>query len=236
MKKPNSHSSGFTVVELLMALAISGIVFIVIYAFFIAQSQTYTLHSQDIELQQNLRVNMQRIERELRQAGYNPGGLAAEAAESDGRDNNCNGTTDEGDDTSTLLVKESEVISFQTALPSEVSFAIDSNGDGLACGDQERISYTLNGSSLERNGQSRMENVEALDFVYLDKHGAPVTAIEDIRSVQVSIVGRIKSEKPDYTNTHSYLNLRGSEILAPQNDGYRRRMLSTEVFCRNLID
>lgn len=236
MSTSKKHNSGFTIVELLMALAISGVVFAVIYAFFISQSQTYTFHSQDVELQQNLRVNMQRIERELRQAGYNPGGLNENTAESDGRDNNCNGTTDEGDDTSTLFVKESEVIGFLTAQPQAVIFAIDSNGDGLACGDQERVSYTLNGSSLERNGQPRMGNVEALDFIYLDKNGVPATAIEAIRSVQVSIIGRIKSEDPDYTNTRSYVNLQGTEILAPQNDGYRRRMLTTEVFCRNLAD
>lgn len=236
MSRSNNRIRGFTLIELLIALAISSIVFATICAFFITQSQTYTFHRQDVELQQNLRVNMQRIERELRQAGYNPGGLDEETAGSDGRDNDCNGSTDESDDTTTLFVKESEVIGFLTALPSEVSFAIDINGDGLACGDQELVKYALNGSSLERNGQPRMENVEALNFTYLDENGVPVSAIEAIRSVQISIVGRVKSEVPDYTNTRSYVNLRSNEILAPQNDGYRRRMLSTEIFCRNLAD
>jgi hypothetical protein len=37
-----------------------------------------------------------------------------------------------------------------------------------------------------------------------------------------------------YTNDQAYENIQGDEILAAQNDSFRRLGLTTTVFCRNL--
>ena len=229
-------SQGFSLVELLVALAIAGLTFSAIYSLFFTQSKGYTTQSQVVDLQRSLRAGSSAMARDLRSAAYNPGGLTGAAASSDGIDNDCDGTTDEADNVATLLVDESEVIGFQVALANTVTFALDANGDGTACGNQERITYALNGTELVRNGLPKSANIEVLNFVYLDEEGAVATSIDDIRAVQIAIVGRTKNEDPAYTNSNAYVNLQGDEILAAQNDGFRRRLLTSQVYCRNLYD
>ena len=236
MDNTKNRSQGFTLVELMVALVIAGIALSAIYALFISQSKTYTIQQQIVELQQGLRVSMLLMEREIRQTGYNPGGLTEAAAGSDGIDNNCDGTTDEADNIGTLLVDESEAIGFQVALVNRVSFSMDKNGDGTTCGEKESITYALNGTTLERNGTPRFANIEVLNFVYLDESAAVATSIGTIRSVQIAVIGRTNDEDPSYNNMKSYVNLQGVEILAAQNDGFRRRLLTSQVDCRNLID
>ncbi|MBW2689818.1 MAG: prepilin-type N-terminal cleavage/methylation domain-containing protein, partial [Deltaproteobacteria bacterium] len=143
MDNAKNRSRGFTLVELMVALVIAGIALSAIYALFISQSKAYTLQKQVVELQQGLRVSMLLMERELRQTGYNPGGLTEAAAGSDGIDNNCDGSTDEADNIGTLLVDESEAIGFQVALANRVSINMDKNGDGTTCGEKESITYAL---------------------------------------------------------------------------------------------
>ena len=229
-------SQGFTLIEVLVAAAIAGIVLSAIYAIFISQSKTYSAQDQLVALQQSLRHSMQFMERDLRQAGYNPGGLTVAIAEADGIDNDCDGTIDEADNTATLLVNESESIGVLQAQGSSVAFSHDENGDGKACGGKESISYVLNGTTLKRNGKPLSENIDVLNFVYLAADGGLATSIEEIRSVQIAIVGRTNHKDPSYNNTKSYANLQGSEILPSQNDSYRRRLLTSQVHIRNLND
>lgn len=229
-----SFSQGFALVEMLVALAISGIVLSSIYAVFTSQSRSYDIQTQIVDLQQSLRSSMRTMEWDLRQTGYNPGDLTEGRASTDGIDNNCNGTTDEVDNTTTLLVDESEAIAFKVALPNKLTISQDLDGDGVVCADKERVTYELNGTTLEKNTRPLSENIEVLNFVYLDEDAHVVTSIGEVRSVQITLVGRTKFQDREYRNNQSYFNLQGNEILSAQNDGYRRRVLTSQVYSRNL--
>ena len=61
---------GFTLVELLVAMAISGIVVAAVYTAFVTQQKSYTIQDQVAEAQQNARVGLDLIAREVRMAGY----------------------------------------------------------------------------------------------------------------------------------------------------------------------
>jgi prepilin-type N-terminal cleavage/methylation domain-containing protein len=61
---------GMTLVELLVAMAISGIVVAAVYTAFITQQKSYTVQDQVAETQQNARVGLDLIAREVRMAGY----------------------------------------------------------------------------------------------------------------------------------------------------------------------
>jgi len=61
---------GMTLVELLVAMAISGIVVAAVYTAFITQQKSYTVQDQIAEAQQNSRVGLDLIAREVRMAGY----------------------------------------------------------------------------------------------------------------------------------------------------------------------
>ncbi len=121
-----------------------------------------------------------------------------------------------------------------TAAANDIRFTMNLNSDGDLADAGEDIRYTLNGTDLERNGEVVIGGVEVLDFVYLDAGGTATTTPAAVRSVQLAIVARSTNEDYAYTNTESYRNMQGTVILGPQNDNYRRRVLSTHILCRNL--
>lgn len=66
-------NTGVTLIELLIALVISAILIAAIYRTFIGQQKTYIVQEQVVDMQQNARVAINRMMREIRMAGF--GGL-----------------------------------------------------------------------------------------------------------------------------------------------------------------
>ena len=61
---------GLTLIELLIALAISAILIAAIYRTFIGQQKSYTVQEQVSDMQQNVRVAINKMMREIRMAGF----------------------------------------------------------------------------------------------------------------------------------------------------------------------
>lgn len=61
---------GVTLIELLIALVISGILISALYRVFISQQKIYTVQDQVVDIQQNLRIAVDQMTREIRMAGY----------------------------------------------------------------------------------------------------------------------------------------------------------------------
>jgi prepilin-type N-terminal cleavage/methylation domain-containing protein len=61
---------GLTLIELLVAMAISAILIAAIYRTFIGQHKTYMVQEQVVDMQQNVRVAINRMMREIRMAGF----------------------------------------------------------------------------------------------------------------------------------------------------------------------
>jgi hypothetical protein len=98
--------------------------------------------------------------------------------------------------------------------------------------------YNSNAAAPADAWEPVIDNVNALNFVYLDSSGN-VLATNDpsqIRAIQVSLL--IRTDKVDrrYTNaTINYLNKQGVDICpACQNDHFRRRLITSTVHMRNL--
>jgi len=64
------NREGITLIELLVALAISAIVLAGIYQLFISQTKTYAKQDQVVEVQQSVRSAMEILLRDLRMAGF----------------------------------------------------------------------------------------------------------------------------------------------------------------------
>ena len=227
---------GFTLVELLVAMAVSGIVMSGVYTVYYSQQKSYMAQEQVVGMQQNLRAAMFYMVRETRRAGCDPTqdanagiqDIGWDADENrytsirftldihDGVDNDGDGVVDESDEEGNVdgdIIHTDEDITYSLA---------DNDGDGDI--------------DLERNGDLIAENIDALDFVYLDDASPPnVTAnIDEIRSVQITLVARTGRAAPGYTDTKSYKNQQETVILAAQNDNFRRRRSTTSIRCRNL--
>ncbi len=65
-------NSGFTIIEMLIAMAVSALVVAAIYVLFVSQQRHYMAQSQVVEMQQNLRSGTGMMESDLRMVGYSP--------------------------------------------------------------------------------------------------------------------------------------------------------------------
>ena len=225
--KHKEFSEGFTLIEILISIAIAGIVMGGIYSTYYSQQKAYVAQDQVAMMQQNLRAAMYYMEREIRMAGYDPTGGAGSRIEDMGWDAGANRYTS---------------INITMDLT-------DNAGTGDADGDtddsNEDITYSLYDSGgdgdmdLGRkvgagNNQPVAENIDALDFVYLDESGNLTATASEVKSVQISLVARTGLGDKGYVNRSSYQNQSGTEILAAQDDTFRRKLLTAEVRCRNL--
>lgn len=70
MTTPQLDHKGFTLIEILISLAITTIVMAGIFSTFNAQSKSFSAQQQVTEMQQNARAAMDMMTREIRMAGY----------------------------------------------------------------------------------------------------------------------------------------------------------------------
>ncbi|HCY88581.1 MAG TPA: hypothetical protein DHV36_25825, partial [Desulfobacteraceae bacterium] len=80
-------NQGFTLIELMVTLAVASIFLLAVIQLFISTNQVNTIQEQLAGTQQNIRVSMELISRDIRMAGLDPTGGAGNA-----------GFYDDGDD------------------------------------------------------------------------------------------------------------------------------------------
>jgi type IV pilus assembly protein PilW len=216
------NKRGYTIVELLVGIAISGVFLTAIYSAYFSQQRSTLAQEQVSSMQRNLRSAMYFMEKEIRMAGCDPTGKAGARIET-AQNNGIRFTSDMTDDTGTG----------------------DPDGD---VGDlNEDIAYSLSGDDLVRNGSRIAENIDAINFVYLDGDGTRLDddtngnviyddSMAQIRSIQVTVVARTGKEDPKYTDSAAYKNKIGETIFTPAGDDvhFRRKVLKTSITCRNL--
>jgi len=145
-------TNGFTLVELLVAMAVSSIVASSIFMAYKAQQISYVNQEQVAVMQQNLRAAMYFMERELRMAGFDETGSAGAGiqtagpnsirfamdttgGESDGIDNDEDGIVDEDSDG---IDNDGDGFTDETDERDEFRF-----GDGVLDDINEDITYSL---------------------------------------------------------------------------------------------
>ena len=220
-----TNDRGFTLVELMIAMAVGLIVLGAVYALFTVQSKHLATQEQLAELHQNARAAMDIMVREISMAGYNQTTNPA-AIPSVPR---CTGTT---------TASNAPCAGITNAAADAIGFVadIDGNGDTTAGGGGnpgENIVYDRyhSGTSPEgvyslgrtSNG-SKQPVIEYLDLLSFSYHEASdnVTAnLANIRRVKITIVIRTAKVDPNYTD-------------ATYGDHYRRYTLSSFAYPRNL--
>jgi len=208
------NKRGYTILELLVAMAISGIFMGTIYSAYISQQRSTLGHEQVSAMQRNLRSAMYYMEKEIRMAGCDPTG------------------------------RTNAVIIQANANLTEITGDIDADG---TIGTDEHITYSILNNNLVRNGTIIGENIDALNFVYLDGASPPnalnpgqtdvsVLSIPDIQSIQVTVVARTGKEDLHYVDSTTYTNKLGETIFTPTGSDvhFRRKLLKTNIKCRNL--
>jgi len=211
-----ADEKGFTLVELLIAMALLGVAMTAIYSSFFSQQKSYVVQAQVAAMQQNLRAAMHYMTSDIRMAGYdkeNAGNFGLVSTMSGG--GACNKTN--------------------------IAFTIDADEDGNLDNltDTEMIAYRLNGTNLQRYGaasgwQDIARHIDALDFIYLGADKMPTADLTAVRFIEISVVAQAASGDRDYVNTTLYYNRRDQLLLSAPNDNLRRRRLVSFLKCRNL--
>jgi type IV pilus assembly protein PilW len=224
------RQSGFTLMEMMVSMAIASLIISATYQAFSAQQKSYTTQSYITEMQQNLRSGMYVMTKDIRSAGYNPSGNATVGFVTSFADPNHNFD-----------------INYATA-NNIIALTTDTDGDGvIAANNTEQIAYRFNATNRTLESfrstnvapggvwEAVVDNVEAVNFVYLKGDGTSATLARDIRSVQIALLVRARQPEPKFLNTETYKNKQGNIICATcTGDHYRRRLLTTTVQARNL--
>jgi type IV pilus assembly protein PilW len=256
------NEKGFTLVELMVAVFLTGLAVIGIYRGYTSFSQSADTQEQIIEMQQNLRIGMYMIEKDIRRAG-----MEEEEDEFAGFENaeessvrfNMDLWGDDG--------ASAENFATLDALDGTTDGVIeDLTGDGDVADEDERLTYKLednDGDGLldlvvtdENDAVDRIiiTGVDALNIVYLDEDegdtldpdatpddpatgrlpgGLAAGDLDDIYSVQIAMVVRTTNEDYRYTNNEEYRNLQGDVIYQAPGDNFRRRMIVKQIKIRN---
>jgi len=224
---------GFTLVELMIAVAISGIALTAIYQMFIGQRKTYSLQNEIVQMQQNVRACEHMMVREIRMAGYEVPDIYVKV--------------DVPGESFSDGVKDA----FEEATSQSIAFTSDVDGDGK----METIRYSLKNNSLVRErwrwdtpkgnwkrsggARSMSENIEGLNFnywiladndgdSYVDEEGEHLFTNQpgkegrkNIRIVRLTLTA--KSTRPDPNYVHPV-----------HGDHFRRITLSSSIKPRNM--
>ncbi len=215
-------NKGFTLVEILVAMAIASVVMAGIYSAYSSQQRSYIVQEQVAGMQQSLRAAMDLMERELRMVGFDPYGNSEAGIITAGGDN----------------------ITF-TFVADDDSYNNDGDGDTDESGELKTIGYSLYDSGgdgdadLGRkvgagNNRPVAENIDTLNFIYLREDGTQTTDVSEIRSIQITMIARSSRIDRRYTDTDVYMNQQTTVIFGPKNDNFRRKLLTAQVCCRNL--
>ena len=210
------NDNGFTLLELMVTMAIASIVMAAIVATHNSQTRSHLTQQATVDMHQNARAAMHVMKSEIQMAGYDPAATANAA----------------------VLIATANNFRFQ--FDADGNGAIGGNEDvRYALNGPNLGRETGGGGGL----QPVAENIDALEFIYFDEtmtRFVPAAGsqadLDRVRVVQVTIVARAEDPGMAYKvlNNMNYTNQFGEVILPAVNDTARRAMLSTTVFCRNM--
>jgi prepilin-type N-terminal cleavage/methylation domain-containing protein len=254
--------NGVTLIELLLALMLSGILISALYRTFITQQKTYTVQDQVAEMQQNVRIAIDQMTREIRMAGYGGDMLSIFA--------DINGFTDiitpASNTITVILADQVGVLKENTAKGAhqlKVTNASIFNGDkkkylclnGLNNYSVESVTgdtMTLIAPLREGHPANRpVYLVKAISY-YLGVSGGKTVLrrnentggggqplAENIESLEFTYFGadgNVTSNPSDIRMVKVVVTAK-TNVLDPQlkgGDGYRRRTLSSNINVRNV--
>ena len=199
-KREEFHAQGFTLIELMLAIAIAGIVMASFYSVYISQQSSYLRQEEVAGMHQNIRSAMYHMGREIRMAGLDPKGTAGENVEP--KPPLGTGEWDPGEWIHSS--SDSEKIRFREDVRGKDP---GDPPDGDTGDSNEDITYTLDDkdgdgdTDLVRNNYLIAENIKSLIFNYLDGTGAPTVTLSAIRFVDIKLIAVTDNGTSDRTMT-----------------------------------
>lgn len=220
MDRKKKNDKGFTLIELMVAMAVSSILMLAIMTSYENQLRSHLTQQSVADMHQNARAAMILMKNEIQMAGYDP------THKADAR----------------FLAVTNSTVQFETDLNEDGD--CDDGNENV----QYRINGG-NLERATGGGVFRLlaENIDALNFTIFDGAMNQIDTsvalskneLDSIRLIQITIVARSDDPALSYKHTdiNTYTNNLGTAIWQPAdyagNATARRARLSVSVWCRN---
>jgi len=189
---------GFTLIEMVVALGLSLVTLTAIYSLYVSELKAQNVREDMLDMQQQARVVIDVVSRELLMAGYDPRGVNIDMDLS----NDFLGMTYDPD---RLIIKA------------------DLNGNGLIVDANESIMFLYDSKTytLRRNtgggNQPFGENIESFLVEYFDQGGNPTVDSASIQQVKITVTARTEDPDPKYLLNGGYRTVTLHSRLTPRN-------------------
>ena len=187
------REGGFTFINLLVSMGISGIVLSTVTTTFVSQSQSYDAQEQIVEMQQNARAAMDIMTREIRMAGYSPTGASIVGVH-----------------------YHSDKIHIRADITGDGDNN-DPNEDIKYSYDAANLRIQRDAKA---GIQPFAENIQAFTFAYFDNNGNATTNSAAIRQIQITITARTAEINRNYPFNGGYQTYRLTSLVTPRNLAY----------------
>ena len=194
-----SNERGYTLAEMLVVCAIVGLVMASLLGLVLSGQQAFWYGTTQVDAQQTARVAIERMVKEIREAGYYP----------------------QNPDTSPVTCSAAPCYSFNAIAsgPTATSLTLqyDWNGDGVSAASGkvndpmlcatgttcrgERVVYSFSSGALTRQeigvdatAQTIASGITSLAFTYLDNNGTVTAVPADIRTIAVTVTAQAASQ------------------------------------------
>jgi len=233
-RKIKYNQKGFTLIEVMITVAISGIILGGIFATYSSQQKTYISSDHLAEMQQNLRSATLIMSSEIREAGCDP----TQKANADilvATSTQLRFTRDIAGHVLNPFQGDGDVDDANEDITFGFSPANDANSDGIADAGVANLGRDRNDGA---GFQPIAENIQSIEFHYILEDGTTATTptfsqLPEIRAVQISILARASAIDKTFINAATYTTGTGT-VWGPFNDNYKRRFVTTTIHCRNL--
>jgi len=201
-----NNERGFTLAEMLVVCAIVGLVMASLLGLVMSGQQAYWFGTTQVDAQQTVRVALEQMVREIRQAGYYP----------------------QNPDTNPVTCSAAPCYNFAAIgsgpTASSLTLQYDWNGDGTSAASGkvndpiqcatgtacrgERVTYSFSSGTLTRQEvgvdtipQTIASGITSLAFSYLAEDGTTTTTPADMRTVVVTVAAQTASRGAYVTMT-----------------------------------
>jgi type IV pilus assembly protein PilW len=192
------NDRGYTLMELMVAIAIGMIVMASVATTFTSQTRAYSAQEQINQMEQNARGALDIMSREIKMAGYKPNGGSVTGVVSY---------------TSTSLTIQADL---------NADAAVSTSGS-----DNEQIAYAYDSANQKITRQvgtaaaaTLAENISGFTFTYYQSSGTTLaTSVANIRRIKIAITAKTEKPDPGYQTNGGYRTMDLSATITPINLG-----------------
>lgn len=176
---------GFTLIEMVVALGLSLVTVTGVYSLYVSELRAQNVREDRLEMQQQARVVIDVVSRELLMAGFDPRGVNKDVD----------------------LTNDFQGITYH---PDRLTIKADLNGNGLIADPNESIIFVYDAKThtLRRNtgggNQPFGENIESFLVQYFDQEGKLTANSLAIRQVGITVTARMEKPDPKFSKNGGY--------------------------------